>query len=133
VTRLVRGYVLFWLVLLIAPVAGAQEQLARFRITSVGDTTLAFSTGTSKWIKRGVQGTAVDPRRRDTLVARFQVIGVNEGLATAVITGQTTAVSTEHIVLLLPPRESWIRSRTFWLGLLLGTAVGVGAGAAISP
>ncbi|MGQ0765444.1 MAG: hypothetical protein ACT4OZ_07245 [Gemmatimonadota bacterium] len=113
--------------------SGAQDQSTRFRIGSVGDTTISFMTGDSKWVRRGQLGTAVDPRRRDTLVARFQVLSVGGGQATALITGQTTAVTTDHVALLLQPAQSWIRSRTFWLGLLLGGAVGAGVGISLSP
>jgi hypothetical protein len=108
--------------------AGAQERIERCPISSVGDTTLAFKTGSAKWIKSGQTGSAVDPRRRDALVARFRIVSVSAGDVTAVITGQTTAVSTDHVALLAEPPRSWVRSKPFWLGLVLGAALGaVGA------
>jgi hypothetical protein len=118
---------------LLGPASGAQEQSARFRIAAVGDTTFSFGIGPSRWVKRGQLGTAVDPRRRDTLVARFRVLSVDGAEVTALITGQTTAVTTEHVALMIEPPRSWIRARTLWLGLLLGTAIGFGAGTALSP
>lgn len=120
-------WILVGLVLL-SSVAGAQAQqrVARFPVTAVGDTTLDFSIGQASWVKAGRQGTAVDPRKRDELVARFSVLFVRNGVATALVTGQTTAVSVEHVVLLPEPARRWFRQRTFWTGLLLGAAIGTG-------
>lgn len=108
-------------------IAGAQQKTVRFEITAVGDTTLAFRTGTATWVARGQAGTAVDPRRRDQLVARFRVIAVRDGLATALVTGQVTAVSTDHVATIEPPRRPWFRTGTFWSGVLLGGALGATA------
>jgi hypothetical protein len=105
----------------------AQQAAVRFEITSVSDTTLVFRPGTAIWVRPGQIGTAVDPRRRDQLVARFRIIGVHGGLATALVTGQTTAVSTDHVATLVPPRAAWYRSRNFWVGVLVGGALGAGA------
>lgn len=119
--------------LLIVPSARAhaQQRTVRFEITAVGDSTLSFSIGREGWIKRGQTGTAVDPSKRDELVARFRVLAVREGTATALVTGQTTAVSTTHVATMeLPPRP-WYSSKTFWSGLFLGAALGV-AGVAVS-
>ena len=71
---------------------GAQQRAVRFEITAVSDTTLLFRAGTARWVHAGQTGTAVDPRRRDALVARFRVLTVRDGLATALVTGQTTSV-----------------------------------------
>jgi hypothetical protein len=66
----------------------------------------------------------VDPRRRDALIARFRVESVREGSATAVITGQTTAIIPEHVAVLDEPRRSGYRSPAFWIGILIGGALG---------
>jgi hypothetical protein len=111
-----------------APAARAQESATRFEITEVGDTTFTFRLADrSGWVRSGLAGIAVDPRRRDLLIARFRVVGVREGLATALITGQTTLVETEHVALLTRPRTPWYRQRAFWVGLLLGGGIGAGA------
>jgi uncharacterized membrane protein YoaK (UPF0700 family) len=82
-------------------------------------------------VRAGAAGTAIDPRRRDELVARFRVLGVREGSATALVTGQTTAITTDHVATMEEPRRPWYRHRTFWSGLILGAALGL-TGAAVS-
>ena len=109
-----------------APGVVAQQQRApeRFPISSVGDSTFAFPVGRNRWVGRGQSGVTVDPRRRDALVARFRVIGVRAGVATALITGQRTEVTTEHLAVLERPPVPWYRAGAFWAGLLVGGAVG---------
>ena len=102
----------------------AQSRPVRFLITAIGDSTIEFQTGSQKWIRPGQLGVAVDPRRRDELIARFRVESVREGSATAMITGQTTAVSSEHIAVLNEPRRSAYRSPAFWIGIVVGGALG---------
>jgi hypothetical protein len=104
--------------------AAAQYRGIRFEITLVGDTTFGFSRGEAAWVRRGVTGIAVDPRRRDALVARFLVTSVDTGFVTALITGQATRVSTEHIVILEEPRRPWYRTVTFWAGTAVGALLG---------
>lgn len=104
--------------------ARAQSRAVRFSITAIGDSTIEFQTGSQKWIRPGQLGVAVDPRRRDELIARFRVESVREGSATAVITGQTTAVSSEHVAMLEEPRRAGYRSPAFWIGILVGGALG---------
>jgi hypothetical protein len=118
------------LALAAAPAAGAQESATRFEITAVADTTFSIRLGEhAGWVRRGLEGIAVDPRRRDLLIARFRVVDVKagEGEAVALITGQTTLVETEHVALLTRPRAPWYRQRAFWVGLLLGGGIGAGA------
>jgi hypothetical protein len=103
----------------------AQYRGVRFEITSVGDTTFAFSSGGEKWIRRGQEGIAVDPRRRDALVARFRVTAVHDGVVDALVTGQTTNLRVEHVAVLEEPRRSWYRAPSFWAGLATGAALGV--------
>ena len=105
----------------------AQQRVARFEITSVGDTALAFRVGDVRWVLPGQTGNAIDPRRRDQLVARFRVVSVSAGVATAIVTGQTTAVSTDHMAVVAEPSRPWFKARIFWAGLLLGGALGAGA------
>ena len=110
---------------LVLPRAGqAQSRAVRFLITTIGDSTIEFRTGGEKWIRPGQLGVAVDPRRRDELIARFRVESVREGSARAVITGQTTAVTAEHVAVLDEPRRSTYRSPAFWIGIAVGGALG---------
>lgn len=110
--------------LLFAAPADAQYRGVRFEITRVGDSTFAFSIGKEKWIKAGTTGITVDPKRRDALVARFRVTGVATGEGLALVTGQTTNVRTEHVVVMEQPAPSWFRQRLFWWGVVAGSAVG---------
>lgn len=111
-----------------APRVQAQAASHRFEVVSVTDTSFTFRAGVP-WIRRGVVGVAVDPRRRDALVARFRVIDVQAGVATALITGQTTDVSADHVATLTAPATPWYRRGSFWAGLFLGGAIGAVAGA----
>lgn len=107
----------------------AQLKGVRFEVTAVGDTTLTFRAGTERWIRRGIEGIAVDPAKRDVLVARLRVLGVDRGgEVTAIVTGQTTAVTREHVVLIQEQKPAWYRRRAFWGGLLLGATLGTAAG-----
>lgn len=118
----------FGLALAAAP-AHAQLKGVRFEIATVGDTTIGFRAGTEHWLKAGLRGIAVDPRKRDVLVARLRISKVDRsGNVTAVVTGQTTAVTTEHVVLMQEVSAPWFRRRTFWSGLVMGAALGVAAG-----
>jgi hypothetical protein len=107
----------------------AQVKGVRFEITAVGDTTLSFAVGTAQWVRKGLSGIAVDPRRRDALVARFRIVDVNEGIATAVITGQTTRTAMDQVAILDEPTRSLYRTLGFWGGVVIGFALGAVAGA----
>lgn len=122
-SRVVR-WVLVLCGLALAQPAQAQSRAVRFEITAIGDSTIVFRTGIAKWVRPGQLGVAVDPRRRDELVARFRVEAVREGSATAVITGQTTALTQDHVVVLDEPRRSAYASPAFWIGILVGGALG---------
>ena len=104
--------------------ARAQYRGVRFEITSVGDSTLVFTTGSEKWIRKGSAGIAVDPKRRDALVARIRVTAMAPGEASALVVGQTTNVRTDHVVILEQPKRSWVRQSTFWWGVVAGSALG---------
>jgi hypothetical protein len=104
---------------------GAQEQPPhRFEIEVTSDSTFAFAAGGNGWVKRGMRGIAVDPRRRDALVARFEVLSVERGRASALVTGQTTRLEQEHVALLQRPGVPWYKRSAFWAGTVLGAVIG---------
>ncbi len=106
----------------------AQATATRFEIVEVADSTVSFATARERWVKRGLQGIAVDPTRRDALVARLVVLEVGRGQATALVTGQTARLNGEHMVLLQRPPTPFYRQRTFWMGAVLGAALGAVVG-----
>ena len=108
----------------LAAPAQAQLRTARFYVDSVTDSTLVFRLGKVDWLKPGTAGIAVDPTRRDALVARFRVISVGEERAVALVTGQTTFVTLDHVALVDEPKRRFWRDSTFWVGTLLGGVVG---------
>jgi hypothetical protein len=126
----------YWLLALALVISSrpavAQFRGVRFEITQVDDTTFRFPRGTASWIRpcrgpvcgAGESGIAVDPRRRDVLVARFKVARIDSGLVTAVITGQTTRVATEHIAVMAEPPKPWYKGITFWAGTVFGVVIG---------
>lgn len=117
---------LFLLLLLAGPdEVAAQLRGVRFEIASVGDTTVIFRRGDEQWVRTASLAIAVDPRRRDALVARLRVLAVERGgLVTALVTGQTTVLTMDHVVVMDEPRRPWWRTRSFWGGLLAGAAAG---------
>ena len=86
----------------------------RFEITAVGDTTVTFRAGKMKWVVRSTQAIVVDPRRRDALVARLQAwLSVSStGDATAVVTGQTGRITTDHFVVAAQPPTRWYQEHS---------------------
>ena len=109
----------------------AQDEAVRFDIKTVGDSTFSFDVSRAPWVVRGLKGIAVDPRRRDGLVARFEVLQIEDGVATALILGQSQKLTTDHVVLLRAPRSRWYASKRFWFGALGGAIVGFAIGAAL--
>ena len=108
---------------------GAQARAYRFVVDSVGDSTFVFLIGREAgWVRAGARGVAVDPRRRDALVARFRVLTVAETHATALVTGQTTFVTRDHVALLQEPPERFYKDASFWAGTVLGGLLGAVAG-----
>lgn len=105
--------------------AQAQAGAYRFVIDSVADSTITFSTAGERWVKAGLHGIAVDPRQHDALVARFTILDARDGRATALITGQTTQLSNEHVALVERPGTPFFKRAGFWIGLVLGTAGGI--------
>ena len=115
----------------VRPLQG-QQSAVRFEIAQAGDSTFSFAVGRNDWIARGRRGIAVDPRRRDALVARFVVVGVDSGRATALVTGQTTRVTTDHVALLIRPPVRWFRQEHFWAGAVTGALAGLLIGIVIA-
>jgi len=107
-----------------SPVAAQGAIAARFPIETVGDSTFVFAVHDNRWVERGLRGNAVDPRKRDSVVARFRILAVERGRATALITGQTTDVSAEHVALLERTPSPWYRRPSMWLGVIVGAAAG---------
>jgi len=117
-----------------APVVTAPpnaDDRARFEILSVGDSTFTFAVGGRRWVTAHARGDAVDPRRRNALVARFEVMSVSGGVATALITGELTRVTTAHVALLDAPREAFYRKGSFWGGVVAGVVAGAAVTAAL--
>lgn len=111
--------------------ARAQDRDVRFEITAVGDTTVTFRAGRVTWVVRSPRAIVVDPRRRDALVARLKVLSISaNGDATAVVTGQTGRITTEHIVLAEQPPQHWYRNAMLWMGAALGLVAGFALGKA---
>jgi len=105
--------------------AAAQRGAYRFEIVDATDSTLTIPTDSANWVKRGTRGIAVDPRDHDAMVARFEIVRVDSGRATALITGQTTRVTTDHVALIERPVVPWFKQGVFWIGAVVGALVGV--------
>jgi hypothetical protein len=106
-----------------SPVA-AQEARARFDIDSVGDSTFTFAAGRARWVSRGQRGLAVDAKDGDALIARFRVLRVEHGIATAVVTGQTARVTPGEVALLKEPKTPFYVEPYFWAAVVGGAAIG---------
>jgi hypothetical protein len=105
-------------------VAGAQETRTRFDIDSVGDSTFTFGVGRAHWVHRGQRGLAVDAKQGDALIARFRVLRVEQGVATAVVTGQTARVQSGEVALLKQPGTPFYVEPYFWAALAAGGLIG---------
>lgn len=99
------------------------ERVVRFEIVAVEDSLFTIVTGPVSWLRDGMQGIAVDPRRRDALVARFRVLSRGGDSAMAVVTGEAARLTTDHIALLRRPRERAISRSEFWGGVAIGGAL----------
>lgn len=120
------------LAMALAAPAEAQRSTARFFVDSVADTTFAFRIGMEDdWVRVGAVGVVVDPARKDALVAEFRVLSLWGNRATALVTGQTTFVTVNHVVVLDEPRRRFYRDRRFWSGAVVGLLLGVGGGVLI--
>jgi len=115
------------LALAVAPTrARAQETAYRFEIASVGDSTVTLSTEKHEWVRAGQKGIAVDPMRHDALVARFVIMKVDapKKRALAIVTGQTTRLTTDHVALIDRPAKKWYAQPTLWIGAAVGVVIG---------
>ena len=108
-----------------APALRAQQGAYRFAISDAGDSTFSFPVLRNDWVKKGMHGIAVDPARHDALIARFVVTGVERDSAVALVTGQTTRMTTDFVALIERPGKSWYLRPAFWLGGVLGAIIGV--------
>lgn len=102
----------------------------RFEIVAVGDSTFHLLAPDARWLREGMIGIVVDPRRRDVLVARFTLLGLRADTADALVTGQTMRVSTDHVALVARPAPApqivrRIERRRFWTGAIVGGALGL--------
>lgn len=106
--------------------ARAQETAYRFEIASVGDSTVSLSTERHEWVHAGQKGIAVDPMRHDALVARFVILKIDAAhkRALAVVTGQTTRITTDHVALIDRPSKKWYQQPTLWIGAVVGGVIG---------
>lgn len=105
----------------------ADPQLRRFEVVAVDDTTFTILVGAERWVRRGTTGIAVDPRRRDALIARFRVISRAGDSVTALVTGQTAPIQPTHVALIRQPVPGPLRQDAFWAGLFLGLGAGAAA------
>jgi hypothetical protein len=121
----VRTLLAFAMLLIASTVSRAQQGAYRFEITAVGDSTIAFRVPDASWMKPGLKGIAVDPTRHDALIARFTVLRVEGQLATAVITGQTSKVSTAYVALVEPTGKHWYQQPAVWIAGGVGIVAGI--------
>lgn len=103
----------------------------RFEIVAAGDSTFQLLARDPSWLRDGMTGIVVDPRRRDVLVARFTLLALHGDTADALVTGQTMRVSTDHVALIArpvvvqAPIVRRIERRRFWTGAIVGGALGL--------
>ncbi len=100
---------------------------ARFEIDAVDDSTARFRPKESRWVRPGMAVYAVDPMRRDAIVARMRVLSAEGESVTALVTSQVARVNTSHVLLIARDVAPWWRARTFWWGAAAGGAVGAAA------
>jgi hypothetical protein len=104
---------------------------ARFEIEAVDDSTARFRPFEATWLKPGMQVYAVDPARRDALVARLRIVRSDSGRLVALVTAQVTRVTTDHFLLAVEPSVPWYRTGRFWWGVVGGGVTGA-AGAIVA-
>jgi hypothetical protein len=102
----------------------------RFEIVTAGDSTFQLLAPSASWLRTGMTGIVVDPRRRDVLVARFTLLAQRGDTTDALVTGQTMRVSTDHVALVARPAEppriiERVERRRFWTGAAVGGVLGL--------
>ncbi|MDQ6887510.1 MAG: hypothetical protein M3068_09465 [Gemmatimonadota bacterium] len=127
--RWASGSLAVGLALSLAPASARSQEYTRFAVDSVVDSTFRFTLGGQRWVVPGQRGIAVDPRRRDALIARFRVLRVVRDTATALVTGQTARISTDLAALIERPQIPFYRRGLFWAGTIAGASVGAIIGA----
>ena len=108
------------------PAPGADGE-RRFEIVAVGDSTVDLVAPREPWVRAGAYGIAVDPRQRDVLVARLRVLTRRSDTVVAVVTGQTTRMTTDYVAIFRRPSTPAVRQRVFWGGVVTGLAAAAGA------
>lgn len=98
----------------------------RFEIESVDDSIARFRPAEVRWLRPGMPVYAVDPSRRDALVARLRIVDADSGRMRAVVVGQVTTVAQDHVLLAVRPHRPWYRDLRFWTGVLAGAVAGAG-------
>jgi hypothetical protein len=109
-----------------SPTPGSEGD-RRFLIVAVGDSTVSLVAPRARWVRPGMYGIAVDPGRRDALVARLYVQSRVADTAVALVTGQTTRMSTDYVAILRRPNTPVLRQRAFWGGVAAGAAAAAAA------
>lgn len=99
----------------------------RFEIVRVGDSTVSLLAPRDRWVRPGAYGIAVDPRQRDVLVARLRVLTRSADTAVALVTGQTTRLTTDYVAIFRRPGTPTLRQRAFWGGVAAGALAGAAA------
>lgn len=103
----------------------------RYAIVGVTDSTVTFLAPGERWLRAGSYGIAVDPRQRDALVGRLRVLHRSGDSSVALVTGQTTRMSTDYIAIFRRPSTPTLRQRSFWGGVAAGAVAGAAAALAI--
>lgn len=111
-----------------APDESAQRiprDASRFEIESVDDSIARFLPYETRWLRVGTPMYAVDPARRDALVARLRVVGMDSGRVRALVVSQTTRLTTNHFLLAVEPKRAFYQTKRFWGTLFVGAGLGV--------
>jgi hypothetical protein len=105
-------------------VASAQSARVRFDIDSIGDSTFTFAVGGAAWVTPGRRGLAVDPSNGDELIAEFRVVQVDQGVAMALVLGQTARIKAGQVAVMTPPGRPFYAQPLFWAGAGAGAVIG---------
>jgi hypothetical protein len=95
----------------------------RFAVVELTDSTVRFDASDARWLRPGMIGYAVDPSKKDALVASLSLMGTGGREYKALITGQREPVDSTHIVVFLRPDTPWWRTKHYWGGFVIGVVV----------